>query len=242
MTLHKNRHRQERRRRVLSVLFKAGLAGGVLATTAFYGYRVGVELERRDVAGLEAEVASLGAQVETSREEVQALRTALEDSRRSAEAYRVLAEQAPTGEDARELLRLVQAKLGAGLGKERLARYIGAAAAPKKCGEPYTRKFAPKVKGAKGETGTARLADGLVLSAVGVAAKNAAGRDEHWYDPSQPVTLVVAEPGGQQTESTGVLPLERVLVFKNSEYRFTAAPGPRGLISVAIDRCEMVDG
>lgn len=224
------------------MLLRAGLLGGALAVTAFYAYRVGVELERRDVAALRAEVARLDAAGKASRDEAEALRAALDETRRSAERYRVLAEQAPSGEDARELLRLVQSKLGAGTGKDRLATYIAAAQKPKKCGEPVTRKVVPRVKGAKGENASARLADGLVLSATGAPAKGAAGRDERWYDPTQPVTLIIAEPNGQQTETTGVLPLQHMLVFRNSEYRFTVAPAARGFVSVAVDRCEMVDG
>lgn len=241
LSFRKNRNRHEQRRRLSALLLRLGLIGGALATTAFYAYRVGIELSRKDVAELRTEVERLGGQAQSGQAEVERLRVALEDARKRAEQYRVLADQAPTGEDARELLRLVQSKLGAGLGKDRLANYIAAASVAKRCGEPVVRKFLAKVKGAKVDNAAARF-DGITVTASGLPAKDAGGRDEHWYDAAKPVTVVFAEPNGNQTEASGVLPLQHMLVLKNAEYRFTMTTGPRGFVTVSLDRCELAGG
>lgn len=238
----KNRHRQEQRRRILGTVLRVGIAAGVLGATAFYAYETGLHVAGAETAGLRADVDRLQALTQQRQDAVERLRLALDDAQRSAAQYRAMVSDAPIAPEARDLLRLVQAKLDSGLHKERLAQFIAAADRPKKCADAATKKFMARTSRSKAaETMSVRF-DAVTVSAIGTAAVAGNGQAEHWYDPHKPVTVTFTEVGGKESAISGNLPLQHVLVIRNSEHRFTLNPGPRGFIEVTGDRCELLAG
>lgn len=242
MSLRRTRHRQERRRRALAAVLKVALVVGGLATTAFYSYRVGIELTRTDLEHLSGEVARLERLAGERGAEVERLRAALAEAEGAVGKLRDAAAHAPEGDDARALMRLVQDKLRHGVARERLASFIAAAEQPRQCGEVTVKRFMARTLGIRNEGGGAvRFGDALTITASGTAAQSAQGK-EHWFDPAKPVSVVFTEVGGKESEITGVLPLQHVLVIRNQEHRFSFTAGSRGFIEVAGERCQLAAG
>jgi len=145
----------------------------------------------------------------------------------------------PTGRVA-TLLNNLREKLDAGVDQDRLAFLIASAANPRTCDEqPVTKRFLVRTPLYQGANDSVSFADGaIVVTAEGVAATDAQGRVEAWFDPAKPVTLHLTRIGGDTVDKTGMLPLHVSLVAGQSEYRFAAVEGPQGFVQISGDRCD----
>ncbi len=235
--------RQERRRRVVTALARTVLVAGTLAATAFYSYRVGVELSHDEIAGLDRRLQAEAAAAAAREDELGRLRAALAASQAEAQRSRAQLAEAPASEDARRLMRMVQERLDRGVASERMARFIAAAAEPRHCGPVAVKKFMVRTAGIGADAALAvRFADRVVVTAAGDPAVDGAGRPEHWFDPAKPVTVNFTTLSGAETVASGTLPMRHSVLAGDRELRFALTPGPRGFIEIAGEDCELAAG
>lgn len=237
---HRNRYRAERRQRLAAGLAKLSLWIGMLGTTAFYSYHVGIQVVQDDLAEMTASQQQDRQAAASAAGELERLRGELAEARGQARHFQALYERSQPSSEAGELLRLIEDKLGAGLPRERLAFFIQAAEAPTRCGEVAAKSLVVRT-GAHGgqEVRFGEAGSALAVSAEGQPDPAAKGRG---FDPSKPVTLRFAPVGGKVSEVSGVLPLRHVVLTRSYEQRFTIIAGPKGTLQVSGDRCEFRSG
>ena len=229
--------RRRRRTRVFRWLF-------VLIAIAALGavsYQSGSELAKREVRQLEAQVANLTREVDALRAkstqlagDAGAARLRVQDLRRRYNA------EVPTGK-SRDLLDLVEKKLAAGVGPDRIAFMIEAATEKPECaGKPVTKRFLVRTPISRGANDSVGFADGTItVTARGDSATNENGNIEAWFDPGKPVTVLFTALGGKGMEVSGMLPIHRSVIHNGDEYRFSVVDGEqRGFVTVTSDRCE----
>lgn len=237
---HRNRYRAERRQRLAAGLARLSLWIGVLGTTAFYSYHVGIEVMQDELAALTAGQQQDRQAATSAAAELARLRGELAAAHGQARHFQALYESSQPSSEAGELLRLIEDKLGAGLPRERLAFFIQAAEAPTRCGEVAARTLAVRV----GSRGGQELRFGeagkmLAVTAQGEPDPTVKG---HRFDPGKPVTLRFAPADGKASEVSGLLPLKHVVLTRSYEQRFTITAGPKGTLQVSGDRCDFRSG
>lgn len=235
---HRNRYRAERRQRLVGGLVKLSLFCGLLGTTAFYAYHVGVHVAQDEMAEMSAKLQQEAHDDSQAAAELARLQTALAAARREAEQFRGLYQRNQPSAEAAELMRLVQEKLGAGLPRDRLAFFIQAAETPAKCGEVVAKKLAVRV----GSKGGEEVRFGEAGAALAVTAEGAPAEAGKAFDPAKPVTLRFAPAGGKPSQVTGTLPLTHTVLTRNYEQRFTITAGGKGVLQLSGDRCEFRAG
>ncbi len=231
----KSRRRRGLRWTVLKVFFVLLFMFGL----GLFAYEGGSMLAQRAVVELEKQVAELDGNVAALGRENADLKTALAAAEdRAAEWQGRYEQEVPTGR-SKELFDLVQERVAAGIETDRLAFLIGAAENRKSCdADAQTKRFfarTPLYKGANDSVSFAQ--DRITITAEGASAVNEAGDREGWFDPAKEVTVRFAQLGGRKSDRTGALPLHHSIVIGNSEYRFTAVAGDRGIIKVTGARC-----
>jgi hypothetical protein len=228
-----------RRRQRAALAIALGAAGGALLLFSLgAAYLVGAAERASEVARLEADLEAARGTVR----EATARMAAAEE--RAARLERAQRPAAPTrSEPPRELdslLPLLAARLREGVPRERLARAIAALPAQPVCdAEIELRTLAVAVTPTRDGGGRGFAGGRFALLARGVAAKSPTGRTETWFDPAQPVQLVIRQAGQEPRLASGVLPLVEALVLERREYRFTARPTERrGTIEVSLQVCD----
>jgi hypothetical protein len=233
---HEHRRKRQRAARTIKLLLVVAAAAGSLGAAYTFGHHVGglgqAQLEtQRDAAiarghHLEGERAALATELAETRAKLRAVE----------ERY---AQAVPTGE-RRDLLEQIVAKLAAGVTAERLATVIAAAENERACEQPATKRFLVRTPVSPPSGGDASsFADGqIVVTGLGISAKDESQNPEAWFDPNQPVTLRFAALGGAASEAKGKLPLHHSVVLGGWEYRFSAMPSTRGYVAVTADRCK----
>jgi hypothetical protein len=241
MSLGLHESRQRRRRRFWWGISKWSLALLLVLAAGAYSYRFGAQLAERDVVRAQERVAELELEVSGLQQQSAGLATDLAKAREEIAAWQARYErEVPTG-FVREMMQLVKQKLEAGAEQERLTFLVSAADKPRSCdGEPDTKRFIVTTELQSGGANDAiSFGDrAITVTAVGAAARNAAGNLEAWYDPQKPVTMTFTQLGGETVTAEGTLPLHHSVVSGTSEYRFTALPGARGFLTVTADRCD----
>lgn len=145
----------------------------------------------------------------------------------------------PSDGPLKELISQVRNRLEEGANPERLAFVIKSARPPRNCTDPETKRFIVKTPTYKGPDSTISLDDGMVVvTALGVSAKNQSGQPEAWYDPGQPVEITFEKFGGETETKKGTLPLSVSMIVKDKEYRFTFSGGARSFIKATYDSCD----
>lgn len=227
--------RRARRRRVSSFLFWVG----VIVGAGYFAYATGVDLARRDVSALTAEVAELKQTVTDLQDRNVELEAGLQVQMQRRQEWRQRYEDdVPTGQ-RKAFLDLIQSRIDAGMDPERLNFLISTARAERECDEvPESKRFLAQSPLYQGANDSVAFADNRVtVTAIGESAQNEQGNPHAWYDPAQPVRAVFTLLGGESSQIEGKLPLHHSVVADGSEYRFTLTPGARGFINVAAERC-----
>jgi len=240
MSLGLHESRTRRRRKARWTALKWVLALGLIVGSGIYAYDTGSEIAKAQITDLQREIDALTQRITTLESENARLRAdQIVAQQRLEEAKTRYAQDVPTGRVA-TLLNNLREKLDAGVDQDRLAFLIASAANPRTCDEqPVTKRFLVRTPLYQGANDSVSFADGaIVVTAEGVAATDAQGRVEAWFDPAKPVTLHLTRIGGDTVDKTGMLPLHVSLVAGQSEYRFAAVEGPQGFVQISGDRCD----
>lgn len=231
--------RARRARRIRWAVVKWILVLAAIGAAGVYGYGSGTTLEQRRVAALNDEIDHLSRRLEDLQAEQGSLQVALAKSNsKLAEVTARYERDVPNGPMA-EILEQVRARLDAGVTLERLAFLVGAAQNERDCdGTPVEKRFLLTTPLSTGGNDFVRFADDtIVITGEGAPAFNAAGEEEAWFDPAEPVTLRFEKPSGAVEETVGRLPLSRSLVAGDREHRFKIVAGERGFVRVVADSC-----
>ncbi|SNB68829.1 hypothetical protein SAMN07250955_106249 [Arboricoccus pini] len=149
----------------------------------------------------------------------------------------------PLSQDAMQtLVAAIHERLGAGVPADRLVAAISAMSAPAQqgCTAPRSesRSFLAKTPVTR-DPSTARLMDGhLRVNGSGISVKAQNGRPEAWFDPTQPVAIVI-DADGQTTTLNGVLPIEGDVEIEGKPVHLAAASDAdkRGFIAITTTSC-----
>lgn len=239
MTLGMYDTKSRRRRGMRWTLLKVLLVLMFMLGLGLFAYEGGSMLAQRAVVKLEKRVNELDGTVAALGRENAELKASLEAAEGSATEWQGRYEQeVPTGR-SKEMFDLVQERLAAGVETDRLAFLIGAAENRKTCDAPVqTKRFfaqTPLYKGANDSVSFAN--ERITITAEGTSAVNQAGDREGWFDPAKEITVRFTQLGGKTSEKTGALPLHHSIVIGDTEYRFTALAGDRGIVKVTGSSC-----
>lgn len=237
---HEDRLRARRRGRLAMVAATWVALAGVIAATAYFAYGAGYRMAEADSGGLREQVSELSERAGALDAQKAGLERDLAAATARAEELRRRYESDVPSGAISEILRIARARLAAGVKPERLAAVLSAAENARRCDEkPTTRRFAVRTGPQRMTADSVAFADRLVtLTATGVAATDASGRAEGWFDPAKPLTVTFTRIGGAETTATGVLPLHHSVVVRDLEYRFVIAAGDaRGFVNVTADSC-----
>lgn len=230
----RSRRQREQSRKFWMGLVKFGVFMGVVGATAYYAYEAGTQLSAQEITELKAEIARLSETESSQQARIGELESGLTAAEQVAADYRARYEEVAP-EEVRGVLEQVHAKIEAGLSPDRLAFVVSQAQPPRNCTDAENRRFLAKTENFDGANTWVRFNDLITVTATGAAAND--GR-EQWYDPAKPVTVTFSPLGEREEQVTGQLPIQHSMVFKNKEYRFTAAPGARGFVEVTADWCD----
>ncbi|MCX8100525.1 MAG: hypothetical protein N3D77_04720 [Geminicoccaceae bacterium] len=229
-----------RRRRQRAVAIGLALLGGLVLFLFSLGaaYLVGVA---QSASERERLVADLEAARAASREAVARAAAVEERFARLATQRQAAAPAEPVRRPELEpLLPLLEARLREGVPVDRLARAILALPREPVCDPESEVKSLPVAITPMRESGSRSFGGGrFTVAARGVAAKSPTGRTEAWFDPAQPVQLVIRLAGQEPRLASRVLPFEETLVLERREYRFAARAGERrGMLEVTLRVCD----
>ncbi|OIQ98450.1 hypothetical protein GALL_195760 [mine drainage metagenome] len=240
MQRRRSRRNEERRRRLFGIFLKVLVAGGVFGMLIFYAYEVGYRVAKGEVAALKAQLDSATSEVAKAKEQAEGDRAALNEQRKQAEQIKSLYEQTKPSDDMKEIIAAAQARIAEGFDPKRISYLLRTAPLPRQCQALPVRRFlvrTPKAH-AQASSATARLEDGIDVSADGIGADN--GR-ESWFDPDLPVRLHLSQSGQRLPDIGGKLPLERSVPLRgNAELHLTITTSVnRGFADVAAEKCEL---
>lgn len=239
MSLGFREERRRRRRKARWALFRWLFTLTAIAAAGTLVFQVGYQRARTNEAAVQAEKNALQERVDALLLETDALRAAVDGQRLQAEEWQRRWERdVPTGQ-LKTMFDLVNDRLDAGVSPERLQFVIAAATDERDCdGVEATKRFVVRTPLYRGTEDAVRFADGaLIVTASGPSARDAEGRPEAWFDPTEELTLNVNHIGGETSAATGRLPLQHSMVIGNHEYRFNVVAGSRGFVEITSDRC-----
>jgi hypothetical protein len=79
---------------------------------------------------------------------------------------------------------------------------------------------------------------GIYIEAEGKTTKNRQGQTEAWFDPSEPISLMLTDENKKNKKTlSGKLPFEQKVVFGHHEYRLSITNSTKGLIQVTGQIC-----
>lgn len=238
---HEDRIRARRRTRIVLGIGKWALMLAVFSAIGYYAYETGMRLAMRDTTELRQQVTDLTGRLAGLEREKAELQRSLAAATSQAEDLRKRYESdVPTGAIS-ELLRVLRAKLGAGVKPERIAGLLNAVENQRSCDDkPVSKRFLVRIGAQRPPNDTASFAERLItVSAAGSSATDAEGRPLAWYDPAKPLTVTFTRIGGESTAASGVLPLQHSVVLGDTEHRFVVTAGDaRGFLLVTADSCK----
>lgn len=226
------------RRRFWGGIIRFVVFAGMLAAAAFVSYQAGIEELDSNVRGYQQEIHELESQQNTLEQETANLRVAAERARLAVEDWeRRYSADVATG-PRRRLLELLSERLNAGVSPERLGFLIQAAEEPRKCQPVESKRFLVRTPLHDGKNSVVSFAeDSIVVTGSGVPATTADGLVQAWFDPAEPITVVITRIDGKSRELTGKLPLHGSIVQGGAEHRFQLRAGANGFVQVAAEKC-----
>jgi len=211
---------------------------GLLIAAAFVSYQAGIEDLDSRVRGYQQEIHELESKQNALEQETANLRVAAERAKLAVEEWeRRYADDVATGPRSR-LLELVTERLNAGVSPERLGFLIQAAEEPRKCQPVESKRFLVRTPMHDGRNTVVSFAeDSIVVTGTGVPATTADGLVQAWFDPAEPITVVITRIDGTRREITGKLPLQGSIIQGGAEHRFQLRAGTNGFVQVAAEKC-----
>jgi hypothetical protein len=233
--------RRSRRRQAAWSMVRWSLLAVCLLGGAVASYRVGVSQSRTEISRLSGDIDRLQELNRLMSERAARAEQQAEAAiTRYAQLQRVYRSEVPSGE-LRELLDLAAERLKSGVPAARLRFLLRAATAERRCDrETETKRVPIHTPVNTGPVGTVGVAnDRITVSGEGMAARNADGAPEAWFDPAQPVTLRFLKIDGDVSTIEGKLPLTHALVLQQAEYLFSikASEKQPGQIDIITQRC-----
>lgn len=211
---------------------------GALVVTALVSYSFGREELESGVRSFQEEIHQLERREDALQQENANLRVFAEKAKLTVEeVQRKYETDVPKGE-RRDLLDLVSGQLEAGVAVDRLAFLIESAGRPVSCEPVETKRFllrTPLYNGAN--TSVSFANDAVLVTGMGESAKTADGLPQAWYDPAQPVNLILRRIDGTEVQVTDTLPIQKSIEHGGAEHRFLVRPGARGFVQVSAERC-----
>lgn len=226
------------RRRLWGGIFRFVVVTGLLVAVAFISYQAGIEDLESQVRGYQQEIHELETKQNTLEQETANLRVAAERARQAVEEWeRRYGSDVATGTRLR-LLELLTERMNAGVSPERLAFLLQAAEEPRKCQPVESKRFMIRTPLHDGRNTVVSFAEeSIIVTGSGVSAKSADGLPQAWFDPAEPITVLVSRIDGKTREITGKLPLHGAIVQGGSEHRFQLRAGSNGFVQIAAERC-----
>jgi hypothetical protein len=237
--LSESRNRRKRRRQVVVGLVQSGLVIAVALGVGFWARDIGTEIARRDVATLETRLSDVTSEAATLRSEIVGLKAALRAEKDRVAEWRERYEKDVPSTAEAEILAAARARIAGGVPVARLASVVAMAHDDVECtplGEP--KRFIVNNEIRSGAKDSVSFASGAVtVMASGVAARNAAGQPEAWFDTAKPVTVTFSHVGGESSQVEGLLPIHHAIAVGQIEYRFSMVAGARSFVEVTGATC-----
>lgn len=235
--LYEERARRRRSRRWATLRWILVLAA--IGAIAVFAYESGRSLAEAESSALRDEIAEVSGNFDQSQKRIAQLEAELaaaQQARQSVEAR--YSRDIPQGALGR-MLAVVQDRLDAGIGEERLIAVLRTVENERECEEGgAAKRFIVTTVLTGGQNNSVRVADGRVtVTAEGDSALSADGKPEAWFDTAKPVTLRLEPEEGEPVQQVGVLPLSPTIVIGEREHIVTVAPGRRGFVEVIEKSC-----
>jgi cell division protein FtsB len=234
------RRRQAQRRKLFWSTVRLLLGLALLAFFAIAGYESGrsenAHLLERQTTELEEAAATkleLMAQLATVEDRLAQLEDQLQSLRLD---YAANVPQA----DFKPLLNLLQARVRAGVDRERLAFVIEQAGRERDClASVETRRLPVRTPVTTVLDNAVAFADRrITVSGEGRPARDESKQALDWFDPAGPVTLRFLTITGELSRAAGRLPLVHSIILDNREWHFQAtASSEPGFIEITGQSC-----
>ena len=232
---------RERRRRRLKFYGWLFIVLAILGLGA-YSWYAGRELARRDLQRLETEVAELSARNTSLEAAASQAKQEAETAEKSAQDWQDRYQtDVPTGE-GKDIYNSVQALMAAGVDADHIRLLLESARKAQQCEPERESKRFAVASPLTHDPITPVNFDGnnFILSAEGESARLANGDPAAWFDTEKPVTVHVTQPGGEVTDITGVLPLQKSFARGGMEYRFAISYDDiRGYVRATLEKCSL---
>ena len=237
--LSESRNRRRRRGRVILALLRWLFVIAVALAAGYYSWDYGTKLARQKERELEGRLAQSHAESAQLRTDITGLETALRKERALVAQWQERYQAEVPSDADKELMRIIQQRIAAGVSRERLQEIVGLAQEKQDC-QPLAgaRRFVVQNPVYAGANDSVSFADNaIIVTATGESTVDANGRPEAWFDPAKPVTVFFSRPGGATTSAVGVLPLHHAVVVGNREYRFSIVAGTRSFAEISGENC-----
>lgn len=227
-----SRRNRERRRRNAQLAVRTAkwlIALGILAGLGFWSYRTGLDLARAEVTGLERRIDTQAQEIRDLNARNAALEGELRQARADMAALQARYRRDVPAGDSAAIFSLAQARIAAGVPRERMEQVMRDAGPLRRCDARGTsRRFAIAYGARVPENAGIELAEGLVRVVVSSANQT----DDIARTANVVVTVV-----GQESQSFTGLPQRQVVVLGNAELALSVTSEIRGFATASLSSC-----
>lgn len=229
------RYRQRAAKRMGNFMVAIFIIGIIFAS----GFWLGRINTQQDTYILEQEKRVLTEEQTRLQNEMTQMRAEAQTATVRLEQLRTNYEELISDGPMQNLVELLKKQIDKGVDVVRLESVISRAQPPQNCSSPQNKRFIVRTPVFKGPTSKASLASGKIsIWANGKSAQNTNGEKEAWFDPAQPIELVVKKAGEEAVTKIGVLPLYHSEIIKDKEYRISIEAGNKSFANVSYDHCD----
>lgn len=231
--------RNTRRRRFWGGVFRWMTALAFIVGTGVYAYEYGAELAGQDMADYRSQMEAMSRTSDDLRQKSAQQRLTIEEERaRLLDLQERYDRDIPLG-DNKDIINYVARKLESGVDPERLKLIIATTEKTPACDKvPLTKSFSARTALSEGANGFVRFAkNAITITAEGQPILTPEGKPEVWFEPAEPVKIIITHIGGEKAEVSGKLPLHHSMIVGDRKYRFTMIAGDKGFVDVTMDSC-----
>lgn len=229
------RYRQRAAKRMGNLLVGIFAIGAVFGA----GFWLGTISTNQNTYILEQEKRVLTEEQKRLQEDMTEMRAEAQTATVRLEQLRTNYEQLISDGPMQKLVTLLKKQIDNGVDTGRLESVISLARPPQNCSAPQNKRFIVRTPVFKGPTSKASIAGGkITVWAKGESAQNTNGEKEAWFDPAQPVEMIVKLEGEDDVSKKGVLPLYHSAILDDKEYRISVEAGNKSFANVSFDYCD----